>query len=203
MQRTLRAEELAGDVEGLGADDNDLLAVQQLLGHDGRKAAKEMALAIDHNLSGIAKVSFNPVSQRCYLVRLFSNAVLFVHPSTSPSRRSHRGCASACRRSVGCLLLGICLFGVPRWLCVCVSLPVCFSSGHILPSRAHPSHGASPTASKRDCAFMLSFYLQRARRTTSLRIVNRGWYWIGYYVNKEWTMMICRKKMRGCATAWR
>jgi len=45
----LRAEELSGNVEGLGADDHDLLAVQQLLGHNGRKTAKEMALAIDHN----------------------------------------------------------------------------------------------------------------------------------------------------------
>lgn len=49
-KRTLRAEELSRDVEGLAADDNDLLAVQNLLGDDGREAAKEMTLAIDDDL---------------------------------------------------------------------------------------------------------------------------------------------------------
>lgn len=49
-QRTLSAEELSRDVEGLAADHNDLLAVQELLGHDAGEAAKEMALAIDDDL---------------------------------------------------------------------------------------------------------------------------------------------------------
>lgn len=48
--RTLRAEELAGDVKGLAANDYDLLAVQQLLGDNRGETAKEVALAIDHNL---------------------------------------------------------------------------------------------------------------------------------------------------------
>ena len=47
---TLRAEELAGDVEGLTADNNDLLTAQELLGDNGGESAKEMALAIDDNL---------------------------------------------------------------------------------------------------------------------------------------------------------
>ena len=49
-QRTLSAEELARDVESLAADNNDLLTVEELLGHNGRKAAKEMTLAINDDL---------------------------------------------------------------------------------------------------------------------------------------------------------
>lgn len=45
----LRAEELAGDVKGLAADNNDLLTAQELLGDNGGESAKEMALAIDDN----------------------------------------------------------------------------------------------------------------------------------------------------------
>lgn len=48
--RTLSAEELSRDVERLAADNNALLTVQKLLGHDGRKATKEVALAIDNDL---------------------------------------------------------------------------------------------------------------------------------------------------------
>jgi hypothetical protein len=50
MARTLRAEELAGDVEGFAADDDDLLAAEELLGDDAGQAAKQVALAIDHDL---------------------------------------------------------------------------------------------------------------------------------------------------------
>lgn len=50
VQRTLRAEELARDVEGLAADDNDLLAAEELLGNDGSKTAEEVALAVDDDL---------------------------------------------------------------------------------------------------------------------------------------------------------
>lgn len=50
MERTLGAEELAGDVEGLAADDNDLLAVEELLSNDGGQATKEVALAINDDL---------------------------------------------------------------------------------------------------------------------------------------------------------
>lgn len=49
--RTLRAEELAGDVEGLAADHNDLLAVEELLGDDAGKATEEVALAVNDDLA--------------------------------------------------------------------------------------------------------------------------------------------------------
>ena len=48
--RTLGAEELARDVQGLAADDDDLLAVEELLGDDAGQAAEQVALAIDDNL---------------------------------------------------------------------------------------------------------------------------------------------------------
>lgn len=54
ISRTLGAEELAGDVEGLAADNNNLLAVQELLGHRGRQATEEVTLAVDDNLGGEA-----------------------------------------------------------------------------------------------------------------------------------------------------
>jgi hypothetical protein len=50
MERTLRAEELARDVEGLAADNHDLLAVEELLGNNAGKTAKQVALAIDNDL---------------------------------------------------------------------------------------------------------------------------------------------------------
>lgn len=52
MQRTLGAEELSRDVEGLAANDDDLLAVQKLLGDDRSETTEEVALAIDDNLEG-------------------------------------------------------------------------------------------------------------------------------------------------------
>lgn len=50
VQRTLSAEELARDVEGLAADDNDLLAVEELLGNNGGEATEKVALAVDDDL---------------------------------------------------------------------------------------------------------------------------------------------------------
>ena len=43
----LRTEELSRDVEGLTANNNDLLTAKELLGDNGGESAKEMALAID------------------------------------------------------------------------------------------------------------------------------------------------------------
>lgn len=43
----LRTEELARDVKSLTADNNNLLAAQELLGDNGGESAKEVALAID------------------------------------------------------------------------------------------------------------------------------------------------------------
>jgi hypothetical protein len=50
-RRTLRAEELAGDVQGLASHNDDLLAVEQLLGDRGGQATEKVPLAVD-DLSG-------------------------------------------------------------------------------------------------------------------------------------------------------
>ena len=50
VRRTFRAEELAGDVEGLGADDNDLLTAEQLLRDDAGESTEEVTLAVDDDL---------------------------------------------------------------------------------------------------------------------------------------------------------
>lgn len=49
-EHTLSTEELARDVQGLGANDDDLLTLKELLGHDTGQTAKEMALAVDDDL---------------------------------------------------------------------------------------------------------------------------------------------------------
>lgn len=51
-RRTLRAEELARDVQGLASHNNDLLAVEQLLGDRGGQATEKVPLAID-DLGGV------------------------------------------------------------------------------------------------------------------------------------------------------
>lgn len=48
--RTLSAEELSRDVEGLAADNNDLLAVQELLGDSAGQATEQVSLAVDDDL---------------------------------------------------------------------------------------------------------------------------------------------------------
>lgn len=45
----LSAEELARDVESLAADNNDLLAVEELLGDNAGKTAEQVALAVNDN----------------------------------------------------------------------------------------------------------------------------------------------------------
>ena len=47
MPTHLVPEEAAGDVDLLASDYNNLLPVQNLLGDNGRKPAKEVALAIN------------------------------------------------------------------------------------------------------------------------------------------------------------
>jgi hypothetical protein len=49
-KRTLRAEELAGDVEGLTSHNDDLLAVEQLLGNSAGQATQEVSLAVNDDL---------------------------------------------------------------------------------------------------------------------------------------------------------
>lgn len=51
-ERTLGAEEFARDVEGFAADNDNLLAVKELLGDDASKSAEQVALAIDDDLLG-------------------------------------------------------------------------------------------------------------------------------------------------------
>jgi hypothetical protein len=46
-RRTLGAEELAGDVQGLAAHNDNLLSVEQLLGDGAGKATEEVPLAVD------------------------------------------------------------------------------------------------------------------------------------------------------------
>lgn len=46
-RRTLGAEELAGDVEGLAAHNDNLLAVEQLFGDGAGEATEQVALAVD------------------------------------------------------------------------------------------------------------------------------------------------------------
>lgn len=50
MERTLRTEELARDVEGLTSHNDDLLAVEQLLSDSAGQATKEVSLAVDDDL---------------------------------------------------------------------------------------------------------------------------------------------------------
>jgi hypothetical protein len=45
--RTLSAEELAGDVQGLAAHNDNLLAVEQLLGDGAGEATEEVPFAVD------------------------------------------------------------------------------------------------------------------------------------------------------------
>lgn len=56
-RRTLRAEELSRDVESLAADDNDLLAAQQLLGNDTGETTQKVALAVNDDLKDTQMVS--------------------------------------------------------------------------------------------------------------------------------------------------
>lgn len=46
-RRTLRAEELAGDVQGLASHNDDLLAVEQLLGDRGGQATEKVPAVDD------------------------------------------------------------------------------------------------------------------------------------------------------------
>lgn len=50
VERTLRTEELARDVEGLTSHNDDLLAVEQLLSDSAGQATKEVSLAVDDDL---------------------------------------------------------------------------------------------------------------------------------------------------------
>jgi len=57
-RRTLRAEELAGDVQGLTSHNDDLLAVEQLLGNGAGEATEQVPLAVDDLNGELARGSF-------------------------------------------------------------------------------------------------------------------------------------------------
>lgn len=50
VTHTLSAEEFARDVDGFASDDDNLLAVKELLGDGAGKATEEVALAVNDNL---------------------------------------------------------------------------------------------------------------------------------------------------------
>lgn len=50
IEHTLRAEELAGDVEGFTSHDDDLLTVEQLLSNSAGQATQEVSLAVNDDL---------------------------------------------------------------------------------------------------------------------------------------------------------
>jgi len=47
---TLCAEEFAGDVDGLAADDDDLLALEELLRDGAGKTTEKVAFSVDNDL---------------------------------------------------------------------------------------------------------------------------------------------------------
>lgn len=65
VARTLRAEELAGDVEGLTSHNDDLLAVEQLLGNSAGQATQEVSLAVDDDLFHSRSVSDHELGLKC------------------------------------------------------------------------------------------------------------------------------------------
>jgi hypothetical protein len=63
FQHTLRTEELSRDVQILASDNDDLLAVKELLGHNGGQTAEEVALAIDGDLLQDTNISTIPAQE--------------------------------------------------------------------------------------------------------------------------------------------
>lgn len=63
VKRTLGAEELARDVEGLTSHDDDLLAVQQLLSDSAGQATKKVSLAVNDDL----KETRQPISNQIFV----------------------------------------------------------------------------------------------------------------------------------------
>jgi hypothetical protein len=68
--RTLRTEELSRDVQGFATNNDDFLAVEQLLSHSAGQPTEEVAFAIDCNLQKssvsylfLCPISFSPLAQ--------------------------------------------------------------------------------------------------------------------------------------------
>lgn len=77
--RTLVADELAADLNVLRADNDDLLALEKLLGHDRGKTTKEVTLGVDDN----------SLTQHTYISKKFSTASLLEPPP--PKRQETEG----------------------------------------------------------------------------------------------------------------
>jgi len=75
--RTLVADELAADLNVLRADNDDLLALEKLLGHDRGKTTKEVTLGVDDN----------SLTQHTYISKKFSTASLLEPPPPQNDRR--------------------------------------------------------------------------------------------------------------------
>ena len=79
VQRTLSAEELSRDVERLAANDNDLLALEELLSNGRGKTTEKVALAIDGDL--LCAVSFHPLCHSFPSIYRYSDVAVFVSGS--------------------------------------------------------------------------------------------------------------------------
>lgn len=69
-ERTLGPEELSRDVELLAADDNDLLAVEELLGDGAGETTEKVSLAINDDL-----LLQKPPSAHVFLLHLLTQFV--------------------------------------------------------------------------------------------------------------------------------
>lgn len=125
-KRTLRTEELSRDVECLTADNNDLLAAQQLLGNDAGKTAQKVALAVNDDLDDTQK------GQQTVLVVLMLVIVIMSIVAQSTQHRvvSFLACVSIDDRPR--LMFSLSRGGV----CVCV---------HVLFAETH-RHRVPPTS---------------------------------------------------------
>ena len=95
-RRTLSAEELARDVELLAADNNNLLAVQKLLGDSGGQSSEKMSFSIDDNLAKISAAPKDPPFMYPFL-RVLHSCVLQVGRVRAKIIRG-RGCVPQARR---------------------------------------------------------------------------------------------------------
>lgn len=65
MEHTLGSEEFSRDVEGLASDNNNLLAVEELLCDCAGQTTQQVALAVDDNLNILSAImSFFPCAIR-------------------------------------------------------------------------------------------------------------------------------------------
>lgn len=130
-ERTLRTEELSRDVECLAADNNDLLAAQQLLGNDAGKTAQKVALAVNDDLDDTQK------GQQTVLVMLMLVIVIMSIVAQSTQHRVvlFLACVSIDDRPR-------LMSSLSRWVRACVRVCVYV---HVLFAETH-RHRVSPTS---------------------------------------------------------